>query len=99
MKYDVDYFIQKFEAIPEDEWGMGWLANELTGKKCMLGHCGQRDYINPTPEVEALSRIFDLEWTTELYEINDGIGKWKHLAIKPKDRVLKALKVLKNDQN
>lgn len=38
MNYDVDYFINKFEAIPEEMWCVGlWVDSE--GRKCALGHC------------------------------------------------------------
>jgi hypothetical protein len=38
--YDVDYFIKKFEAIPEDKWIMGSFF--FNSRSCALGHCGMR---------------------------------------------------------
>lgn len=35
--YTVDYFIQKFQAIPEIFWGIEYLNND--GKSCVLGFC------------------------------------------------------------
>lgn len=32
--YNVDYFIKKFEAIPESSWG------KINLDTCALGHCG-----------------------------------------------------------
>lgn len=39
-KYTVDYFIDKFAAIPEDQWAMGTFNHG--GRKCVNGHCGAR---------------------------------------------------------
>ena len=38
---DVRYFIDKFEAIPEDKWCTGDFVNR-TGQMCANGHCGVR---------------------------------------------------------
>jgi hypothetical protein len=38
MKYTVDYFIQKFEAIPEDKWTTGTFMNTVLKNRCALGH-------------------------------------------------------------
>ena len=37
MKYTIDYFINKFEAIPEDEFCVGHFKSE-DGRRCFLGH-------------------------------------------------------------
>ncbi len=37
-KYTVDYFIEKFEAIPEENWTRGSISDGNC--KCALGHCG-----------------------------------------------------------
>jgi hypothetical protein len=42
MTYDVDYFINKFQAIPEDKWIRLRLYHEDTGACCANGHCGVR---------------------------------------------------------
>jgi len=44
--YDVDYFIQKFEAIPEEKWTAGMYYNSETEACCVLGHCGDRIEVN-----------------------------------------------------
>jgi hypothetical protein len=41
MKYNVDYFIKKFEAIPETKWITTYL--NLEDAYCALGHCGVTD--------------------------------------------------------
>jgi len=38
MNYDVDYFINKFEAIPEDLWCIDVLFDGY-GRACAYGHC------------------------------------------------------------
>lgn len=56
MRYDVQYFINKFEAIPEDEWVVGAL---IRGHKlCANGHCGVRVYTEGTEESKAMFFIF-----------------------------------------
>src|SRR6478736_1430645 len=39
MKYNREYFIAKFEAIPEEKWTTGECCNAF-GQCCALGHCG-----------------------------------------------------------
>ncbi len=41
MTYDVDYFIEKFEAIPEKYWATGTFRNITIGPGalCAQGHC------------------------------------------------------------
>lgn len=63
--YNVNYFISKFSAIPEDKWAVGALRNS-NGQMCANGHCGakggitlgQSAFINTTDESVALQRIF-----------------------------------------
>jgi hypothetical protein len=38
MIYDVDYFINKFEAITEEKWAI-LTFQSYDGKRCALGHC------------------------------------------------------------
>jgi hypothetical protein len=40
-QYTVDYFIAKFEAIPEELWTIGDYVDQA-GRCCALGHCGIR---------------------------------------------------------
>lgn len=88
MKYDVDYFIKKFKAIPKEEWCIETFSDQK-GRYCALGHCGvNAGYI--TPEASALERILYFN----VAEINDGIDtsfKGKH----PRTRIVNALKQIK----
>jgi len=63
MNYDVNYFIKKFEAIPEDLWLVGSLMNDK-GQRCAQGHCGiqtnsftSKIYIG-NPEADSLIEMF-----------------------------------------
>jgi|SRR6185369_2141332 len=38
MNYDIDYFIRKFEAIPEEKWIEGAQIDQQ-GNSCALGWC------------------------------------------------------------
>lgn len=40
MNYDVSYFINKFQAIPEQKWGISSFIDADTGARCAQGHCG-----------------------------------------------------------
>lgn len=59
-KYTVDYFINKFEAIPEFEYNVGELRNDYNSdQKCALGHCNAT---NNKLGIEAsmLNKLFDV---------------------------------------
>lgn len=57
MEYDVNYFINKFEAIPESQFTTHLFQNQ-DGQKCSVGHCGIFSVHNVTPEGIALKRVF-----------------------------------------
>lgn len=95
MEYTVDYFIKKFEAIPEDSFYQGEYANPYDNtKKCALGHCGRGNF-HPTAESESLEMLIraysyktDIIATVSL--INDGSIK-EFQQPTPKQRILAAL--------
>lgn len=114
MTYDVDFFIRKFEAIPEEVWTSGDFS--AGGKHCSLGHCGAGVNYGTQPiEAVCLSEIFDsafgkpetkfgvdLSW--HVVNINDGQYNMGELYKKyrrptPKQRILAALKDIKAMQN
>jgi len=51
MNYNVDYFIAKFQAIPENQWTVR-THSDCNGRKCALGH-------TLTPHALA---IYEREW-------------------------------------
>lgn len=106
MKYDVDYFIQKFSAIPEELWCTQ--TYESQGQFCAYGHCGYRPYSGESeraiPECNALGNVFgDLLLPIR---INDGEkasrsrdGKdYSVLGTTPKERIINALLKIKNNE-
>lgn len=73
-KYTVGYFIKKFTAIPAEQWCSHYFFDEVTGQKCVLGHCGARGYrgINSLPpEAEALVRLVDDHIAFDVASINN----------------------------
>lgn len=111
-KYDVDYFIRKFEAILEKKWTVGPFG-------CAYAHCGQYQTFN-NPECDALSNLFELhkdimEWdlsrspkSTEVptyytytwlvVDVNDDDDRTKYRQHSPKQRILAALYDIKKMQ-
>ena len=100
-KYTVDYFIEKFSAIPDEKWIVGDYADDR-GCCCALGHCGYRfiggSIFNPvntggTDEGAALSRLFD-EHHLSVPLVNDQIEA-RYQQPTPKARILAALADIK----
>lgn len=95
MNYDVDYFIKKFEAIPEENWCVGVYESEDGTKHCAAGHCGE-DFSNlSTPESDALAEIIELNFMCTVASLNDGRIK-RFGQPTPKSRILAALNEVKN---
>ncbi len=94
IQFTLDYFIDKFEAIPEDQIGMGQLSQH-----CGLWHAGTR-YENEasnqgykyTDEAKCLMALFGD--TSFVHHINDN----QRLGGTPKSRILDALKALKEKE-
>lgn len=57
MKMDVNYFIKKFEAIPEESWYKGATSNYDGTRHCAHGHCGVSTKQMFTQESEVLSLL------------------------------------------
>jgi hypothetical protein len=88
-KYTVDYFIEKFKAIPARKWCVFWFKNSA-GQKCVLGHCGVRVREHLTPEAKALIAMFPT-WPSN---INNNPCK-KYPQTTPRARILAALRDIK----
>lgn len=106
MKYNVDYFIAKFEAIPEDQIG----DSQSTG--CAYGQCRTADYDGAmSPEGIALTKLMSsipgltpthnaryLPHEATAARINNGdIEQYQQPT--PKQRILAALHDIKNMQS
>lgn len=93
MKYTVDYFIEKFEAIPEDNWITGKYYDPEIGC-CALGWCGEKNF-EETVESNSLTNLLK-GWVAE---INDGTLHGQHIKYRkfttPKQRILAALNDIK----
>lgn len=101
--YDVNYFIAKFEAIPEEEFITQDLK-DFFNRKCAYGHCGvDTSADSATIESLHLSNIFGhiyisddnpffyyfgLSW--KVIKVNDG-GDDGYKQPTPKQRILAAL--------
>ena len=92
MNFTVDYFIAKFEAIPEEQWCSGDYSNSH-GQHCAAGHCGEGRFTGVTPESQGLEAI--LHHRTAY--INDGDGS-DYKQPTPKQRILAALRDVKAKQ-
>lgn len=106
--YNVDYFIAKFEAIPELNWVSGFFGNH--DKHCANGHCGVTDnnLYEELLEANALADILEMldvtfsgNYHLKIFNvtagINDGrISKYKQPT--PKQRILAALYDIKASQ-
>lgn len=87
-EFTVEYFIAKFEAIPEEKWCTRFF--EQQGQRCALGHCGMTD-VGSTDEAGALINLFGTVGMS-VTEINDDHPVMKGPT--PKQRVLAALRDL-----
>ncbi len=108
--YTVDYFIDKFEKIPEKDWTIGIQQNGY-GQRCAFGHCMPIElkingnmsctgFGDDTEEGIALIRVFrpikSQDWTSVAL-VNNG----EHLLYRqptPKQRILAALYDIKKMQ-
>lgn len=102
MQYTVDYFIEKFSAIPEENWTTGTTINHK-GQKCALGHCGVGvdELENLTDEAFILTEILkplykDHILTLGPWEIVTNINDRHSVLGTPKQRILTALQTVKS---
>ena len=101
MQFIYNYFIKKFESIPESKWFVDEYSNENDTKFCAYGHCGMREgfRINDLVEPFALKNIFNdyigTSYDNTIPIINDGDFGWKLVSKSPKERILLALYTIK----
>jgi hypothetical protein len=93
--YDVQYFINKFEAIPKELWNAdgSYVNKDNPECKCALGHCVFTDYSIGTRLEEGKALIAMIE--NCVTDINDGDDD-RYQQPPPKQRVLAALNDVKN---
>lgn len=102
MKYDVDYFLKKFDAIPEDDWCAGAFADS-NGRHCAYGHCGVYEVKEEgciteisTSEGDQLEAMFESSGM-HAHLVNDGDTP-AYQQPTPKQRILAALHDIKAKQ-
>ena len=99
--YTVDYFIEKFSKIPDEQWTTGNYA--MDGKCCALGHCGRRHgFRHEPPDATALDVLFSSspvsdESLISPTAVNDGLDE-RFRQPTPKARILAALNCIKERQ-
>lgn len=95
LNYDLEYFINKFEAIPDEDWATGDYIDR-SGRCCALGHCGVRGGFEQLPEPRALHKLTN----SLIAHVNDGSDKDEGgnplYGDTPKERVLNFLKELRD---
>lgn len=92
-KFTVDFFIKKFEAIPEEKWGVRQFSYK--DKRCALGFCGaisEGSSVTLThfPEAHALYLLIKNALGEVVFHVNDGVNT-KYIQRSPKQRILAAL--------
>lgn len=89
-KYSVRWFIEFFSAIPRSKWCTRTLvmnADTDEESRCVLGHCGMRDYY-PTRMSRALHEVL---FPKTVYE-NHNLFSLNDQYTDPRASVLRALK-------
>ena len=91
--YDVEHFLNKFRAIPEELWLIGcysvWTKPQ---SHCALGHCG-RDIDFSTDESNGLAHLF-FSHGLRVTNTNDGLDD-RFPQPTPKQRIIAALEFIK----
>lgn len=97
VKWDTDYFIKKFSAIPDELWITGVLFKE--GACCALGHCGWGRVTEAFPrEADALiTLVRNAGIRGNVADLNDGMHP-DFTQPTPKARILAALEVVKQEE-
>lgn len=89
MEYNVEYFIAKFEAIPEDKWCV--MKLEIGDKHCALGHCGVLKMgVQLQGEGSAIVSLIYNSLGYGIFQINDYKTN-QYPQKSPKQRILAAL--------
>jgi hypothetical protein len=96
MKYNIDYFIERFKAIPDEKWTVNEREDRL-GRRCAHGHCydGKLDVGLGCLREDALSKICMKGLKVDgIGYINNGSDA-RFTQPTPKERVLAALEFCK----
>jgi len=97
-EYTLEYFIAKFEAIPEDKWTTA-TTGDSEGRHCAMGHCGAKNSSFDAPihneEVKSLLLLTGQEKDRfpTITHVNDDTYPFRY-GKTPKQRVINYLKSL-----
>lgn len=89
INYNIDYFIKKFEAIPEQNWCIKAVRKDH--QCCVMGHCLQKGEFT-SEELLSLGKVFGS--LSLAMNINNGDSS-NYKQSTPKQRILAALYDLK----
>lgn len=91
MQYTSQYFIDKFEKIPEERWITNDFSNDIGC--CAMGHCGMTYFSLSSDEKEAvaLSNLFNDRIRASVPTVNDDRDS-NYPQPTPKQRILAALR-------
>jgi len=93
MEKDLNYFIEKFEAIPVEKWGTKKFKH--AGRCCGFGHLGCVNAAADTADGVILMRLLGGPLPAmDFFNVNDGKGEYGKLGNTPKERVISYLKSL-----
>lgn len=93
--FDVDYFIAKFEAIPEEFWCVEYYTHrDNLAVHCALGHCNEHHQALFDEVFYGKSEANSLRGLIDAPNINDGKDPM-YTQSTPKARILAALKDVK----
>lgn len=95
QKFTVDYFIDKFSKIPEENWCTGMFT--IGSAHCAYGHCGLGWDTSFTEESVALADLF-IKIRATIINVNDAIDYNPYQQPTPKQRILAALYDIKKMQ-
>lgn len=97
--YTMDYFINKFSAIPEDQWCIG-VTTDTAGRHDVWGHCGEEEEGLATDEGAALFRM--VAGRLILSNVNDGEDDGFTMnnlwGATPRKRIIAALVSIKKER-
>lgn len=93
---DAQYFIDKFSAIPDDQWRCDGFYGEDGEPRCALGHCGLLGNLlnKATPESDALYEAILKVSPNGVTKLNDTPSE-NFPQLTPKARILAALELAK----
>lgn len=100
MTYTIQYFIDKFSAIPVEQWRSDGYYGKDGEPHCALGHLGclndvSNDDLIDSTEISDLYKYLAMANVISIVDLNDGRERGFHQTT-PKDRIIAALEIAKS---